>query len=881
MTPPTPDPGPFTRATHRRVHVVDAIARSLIRLAGLGTIVAVSLVGLFLIWVVVPLFVPERIEPPRRAALSSATKADPVQICADEYLLLAWTFQADGSLRLIRLEDGRVLGQRRPFGPDAPTCWSFMPGETSFAVGFADGTVRLGTIGFATDHPDADQLPPEAENLEPGQSVAVGEVVFDRPAGKAGRREGSIRAHRLDLTTEDPVPVGDGSGIALIDLSITPGGPVLASLSDDGMLRISRIRRRKNLLTGTVTTRATGGSIRLKAPPASPPAADDRRPRWLALSGQGDSLAVIWPDGMLLRYDVHDPASPVLAERVELIDEPGVALSSVGFLTGKSTLVCGDTSGHVRAWFAARRRGVQTPDGIRLVPGHDLGTGDGSPVVDLSASDRTRILAVAHRSGLLRLIHVTSEQELGSARLASSLADPAVAIAPRDDAIVAVDLGGLALMGVDAPHPEVTLRSIWRPVWYEGYPEPERVWQSSSGSDDFESKYGLYPLVFGTLKATVYSMLFGAPLALLAAIYTSEFMHRRVAGRVKPTIELMASLPSVVLGFVAALVVAPLIEGVVFEVILLLFTVPLVLLLGGHLWRTMPRRWQMRLDRHRLVAVGAMLVGAVLIAALAGGPAETLLFGGDIRIWLAGSDGPAGGGGATGGWFLLLLPLAGLATALVVVRVVNPRIGALSVGWSSSRAAGILLVVFIAAATGAGLLAWAGASLLDGLGLDPRGSIVGTYVQRNALIVGFIMGFAIIPIIYTIAEDALSAVPEGLRAASLGAGATRWQTAVRIVVPTAMSGLFSALMVGLGRAVGETMIVLMAAGNTPVTDWNIFNGFRTLSANIAVELPEAVRNSTHFRMLFLAALVLFALTFVINTAAEVVRLRFRKRAYEL
>jgi phosphate transport system permease protein len=88
-------------------------------------------------------------------------------------------------------------------------------------------------------------------------------------------------------------------------------------------------------------------------------------------------------------------------------------------------------------------------------------------------------------------------------------------------------------------------------------------------------------------------------------------------------------------------------------------------------------------------------------------------------------------------------------------------------------------------------------------------------------------------------------------------------------------------MIGLGRAVGETMIVLMAAGNTPILDWNVFNGFRTLSANIAVELPEAVRNSTHYRTLFLAALVLFVMTFVLNTAAELVRIRFRRKASAL
>jgi phosphate transport system permease protein len=171
--------------------------------------------------------------------------------------------------------------------------------------------------------------------------------------------------------------------------------------------------------------------------------------------------------------------------------------------------------------------------------------------------------------------------------------------------------------------------------------------------------------------------------------------------------------------------------------------------------------------------------------------------------------------------------------------------------------------------------------LLDSSGWDPRGSVYGTYVQRNALVVGIAMGFAVIPLIYTLSEDALTSVPDHLRAASLGAGATPWQTAILVVVPPAMSGLFSAAMIGLGRAVGETMIVLMAAGNTPIMDLNIFNGFRTLSANLAVELPEAVQNSTHYRTLFLAALTLFVMTFILNTVAEGVRLHFRRKTSRL
>ncbi len=170
---------------------------------------------------------------------------------------------------------------------------------------------------------------------------------------------------------------------------------------------------------------------------------------------------------------------------------------------------------------------------------------------------------------------------------------------------------------------------------------------------------------------------------------------------------------------------------------------------------------------------------------------------------------------------------------------------------------------------------------LSALGLDPRGSVVGTYIQRNTLIIAFAMGFAVIPIIYTLAEDALNSVPDQLRSASLGCGATLWQTAMWVILPTAVSGVFSAVMIGMGRAVGETMIVVMATGNTPIIDLNIFNGLRALSANIAVELPEAPKDGSLYRVLFLTGLVLFAMTFVINTAAELVRQYFRKRSMQL
>jgi phosphate transport system permease protein len=139
------------------------------------------------------------------------------------------------------------------------------------------------------------------------------------------------------------------------------------------------------------------------------------------------------------------------------------------------------------------------------------------------------------------------------------------------------------------------------------------------------------------------------------------------------------------------------------------------------------------------------------------------------------------------------------------------------------------------------------------------------------------MGFAVIPTIFSITEDAVFSVPKHLTQGSLALGATQWQTMVRVVLPTASPGIFSALMIGMGRAVGETMIVLMATGNTPIMDVNIFEGMRTLSANIAVEMPESEVGGTHYRILFLAAFVLFLFTFVVNTFAEFIRQRLRSK----
>jgi len=306
--------------------------------------------------------------------------------------------------------------------------------------------------------------------------------------------------------------------------------------------------------------------------------------------------------------------------------------------------------------------------------------------------------------------------------------------------------------------------------------------------------------------------------------------------------------------------------------------------LGSTLIRYVPTRAMRRVSSGKqLTLIALTLAAGATVAVLLGNPIEAALFANPdagseaaahagLIPWLNGNYGTA-----TPGWLLATVPLTMVLLFQLWSRFLGRRWGervsrlSHSAG-ATGELARVLSLLVLGVLVGSGL-----AMALSAAGLDPRESIFGTYSQRNTLVVGIIMGFAVIPIIYTISEDAMQAVPSGLRSASLGAGATRWQTAVRVVLPVAGSGIFSAVMVGLGRAVGETMIVLMATGNTPEISTNIFSGFRTLAANIAVELPEAPRGGTHYRVLFLCGLVLFVMTLIINTSAEIVRQRVRRR----
>jgi phosphate transport system permease protein len=509
----------------------------------------------------------------------------------------------------------------------------------------------------------------------------------------------------------------------------------------------------------------------------------------LALDNQGRALYVGTSQGRLQRWSLSEPGeAELLDDLVAFADNR--AITALDMVFGDYSLAVGDAKGHVTAWFPVRVEENSARKELKQI--HDLSRHNGA-VLEINPSLRDKSVLSLGEDGMLHLDHMTSERHL----LVMGNHVPLVqyAFSTRSDGLIGYNTESRAIIWkLDNPHPEVSWGTLFGKVWYEGYDEPAFAWQSSSANDDFEPKLSLTPLIFGTLKGTFYAMLFAVPLALFGAIYTSHFCRPRIREMIKPTVEVMAAIPTVIIGFLAALWLAPIIEKSLGAVFLSIVFVPAGLMIAIIIWQAMRKNESLRrLERgYEFIAIAPVIVFSIAIATTLGPLAQDLLFDGNLKQWLFTEMGTR-------------------------------------------------------------------------------------YDPRNCIVIAFAMGFAVIPIIFTIAEDSLSNVPPALKAASLACGASRWQTVWRVILPSASPGIFAGTMIGFGRAVGETMIVLMATGNTAIMDLSIFNGMRPLSANIAVEIPEAPHGGTLYRVLFLSAVLLFVMTFIVNTVAEIVRQRLRKK----
>ena len=161
-------------------------------------------------------------------------------------------------------------------------------------------------------------------------------------------------------------------------------------------------------------------------------------------------------------------------------------------------------------------------------------------------------------------------------------------LSPKGDGAFIAGPGQLAFVKIENPHPEISWKALFGKVFYEGYEQPEYAWQSTGGTDDFEARLSLTPLLVGTLKGTFYSLLLAIPLGVLGAMFASQFLHPRLLAYIKPTVEIMAALPSVVLGFLAGLWLAPSLERYFPALILTFIVLPLAVWLAGLAWNAVP-----------------------------------------------------------------------------------------------------------------------------------------------------------------------------------------------------------------------------------------------------------------------------------------------------
>jgi len=726
-----------------------------IRSGGVAVIIAVFGIFLFIGAQVVPLFISAHVAP--LSTVSVPKEIQPQQIrglISDEWGELPAVLSSAGSLTFLP-QDGtapRTVGLDLGEGPGAQVTASHMDhrGQRIF-LGTADGRFAIRRLSFT----------PEFKAT--GERTIVGEL-------------------KSDFT----IPLGvTGKPLLAIGFGERDGHQLVAAIQQD-------VEGKSSVIAVPLTVKKSliGSPKIIAETPIDLTSKIIGKPQRLLVDERGGSVIVANEDGMVF-YFFNGPDGLELRQTFRPFeDQQPTTLASLDFLLGDVSLVVTNPAGLNRLF------------SLYIKPGSDLRQfGLTKEFAKLDGGADTYSPSVRNKCFLLTdgkeasLRHGTSATTRWEDHLPFPITQSAIS-GKYHRIFLLDDQGTLHNYKLDDPHPEAGMTALFGKVWYEGAEAPKYEYQSS-GSDDSEAKLSMVPLLLGSFKGTFYAMLFALPIAILGALYTAEFMHPRFRTIVKPVVEIMASLPSVVLGFMAAIWLAPLIEEKVPSILMVALLVPLCAMLFGYLWSMAPPFVRAKIrPGYEYIYYMPLLILSLVVAWSLGPLLESIFFTyngqGDFRQWWRNSTG---------------LP----------------------------------------------------------------------FEQRNSMVVGVMMGFAVIPIIFTIAEDAMSNVPAALRSASLACGASRWQTAIRVVLPTASAGIFSAIMIGFGRAIGETMIVVMATGNTAIMSMNIFDGMRTLSANIAVELPEAAVHSTLFRTLFLGALLLFLLTFLINTAAELLRQHLREK----
>ena len=749
---PTPTPArTLTTRMDRSRAIKNRVTSISMAVGGISVILSIVLIFFYLAYVVYPLFLSAEMEKTTSYPLPAATQGKTLHLAIEEQNRIAVRFTEQAKAIFFNVTTGDVVENIDITLPTKTNISSFT--TSRIAKGYVAFGLSNGQAVFA-QHKYKTRYLTEGKKIIPSLIYPLG---------------------------EDPIEMDNTGKRALIHIGLMHDEEkvTLAAYTDDNRLLLNQLIFDDELSDEEDAEAVSFDSTQVEIP-------NIQYVTKLLIDTSQSLLYVAHNNGEVSLIDISDLNDIQVLERKHVVAD-GAEITMFTFLTGEISLLIGDNKGNLSQWFP-----VQKETGLTLSHIRDFDS-QHSAITDIVTEQRRKGFAAIDNNGQLAFYHSTAHRTLLHEAISESRLN-FLAVSPRADTFITEDeKQQVQFWHIDNEHPEMSWSVLWDQIWYESYPEPSYTWQSSSASNDFEPKFSLMPLAFGTLKAAFYAMLFAMPLAIMGAIYTAYFMAPKMRTYVKPTIEIMEALPTVILGFLAGLWLAPIIESHLPGVFSMLIILPAGVLIFAFAWKNLPKDIRTRVPEGWQAA---LLIPVLLftgwLSMVLSLPMEQFFFNGDMKMWLG-----------------------------------------------------------------------------DSLGLH--------YDQRNSLVVGIAMGVAVIPTIFSITEDAIFSVPKNLTFGSLALGATPWQTLIYVVILTASPGIFSAVMIGMGRAVGETMIVLMATGNTPVMDFSVFQGMRTLAANVAVEMPEAEVESTHYRILFLAALVLFIFTFMFNTVAEIVRQRLRKK----
>lgn len=730
-------------------HIKDVATGYLMAVGGIGVIVAIVLIAFYLFYVVLPMFKSAHIEQIASYSVPAEGETGQTLVYAiEEQREIAMRVNDFGQVLFFSTKDGEIYKTVDLDIPEGVTITSVSTGdqtERAVGLGLSDGSVIFFQHEYAVSYPDDKRL------ITPSLFFPFGE-----PA---------IQINPVD------------EQVSHLSVQYSEDEATIAAHGSQAQINLINIIKEENMLSDEVEITREENSLLI----------DSADIVDLKMDIEQRELYVADASGHVYFYDISNKAEPRLVQKVTAVND-GVNITSIEFLAGGISILIGDSSGQIAQWFPVRDDDNNyTLEKIRYFDDQT------SPITAIAPEHARKGFVAIDESGELGIYHTTAHRTVALEQIEDQALNKIILSPRANAALIENDKGELQFWHFDNEHPEISFQSIWGKVWYESRQQPEYIWQSSSASSDFEPKFSLTPLAYGTFKASFYAMMFAIPLAILGAMFTAYFMAPKMRQIVKPTIEIMEALPTVILGFLAGLWLAPFTETHLPGMFALIIFVPMSIIAAAAAWQFVPEHIRHKIpDGWEAALLMPVIIVAVFFSIAISQPIETAFFGGNMPLWL-------------------------------------------------STEMGI------------------------------------TYDQRNSMVVGFAMGFAVIPTIFSISEDAVYSVPKHLTTGSLALGATPWQTITRVVLLTASPGIFSAVMIGLGRAVGETMIVVMATGNTAIMDMSIFEGFRAMSANIAVEMPETEVDSTHYRILFLGALVLFGITFFFNTVAEVVRQRLRTK----